>query len=111
MIDLGAEIIDVNVHDVGEPFKAQVPYVLDDHRASHSAAGIAHQVFQHGVFTLGEIDGLAATSDHVAHAVQLEVLDTELIQQFLGTAEKSVDPGQQLFERKRLHQVVVSARL
>src|SRR6476469_5789320 len=111
VINLGAEVIDVNVNDIGQALKTQVPDMLDDHGTSNSAAGIAHQVFQHRIFALRKIDRLAAACDHVPHAIKLQVFHAELVQQLLGPPQKSVDPGQQLFKRKWLYQIIVGARL
>src|SRR5579859_4107345 len=110
-IDHGAQVDDVYIHNVGKAFKTQVPDVLHHHGAGNGASGIAHQIFQHSVLALREIDRLAGAGYHVAHAVQFQVFHAEFIQQFLRTAQKSVDPGQQLFERKRFYQVVVGAGL
>ena len=111
VIDLRAQIVNVNVHNVGQAFETQIPDVLHDHRTGNSAAGVAHQVFQHGVFPLRQIDRLAGASHHVPHAIQFQVFHAEFIQQFLGAPQKSVDPGQQLFKRKWLYQVIIGASL
>src|ERR1051326_6884001 len=97
MINFCAEIVDIYVHNVGQSLETEVPDMLNHHGAGDGATGIAHQILQHRVFTLGEVDLLAAAGHHVPHTVQLEVFDAELVQEFRGTAEKSVDPGQQLF--------------
>src|ERR1051326_5239818 len=111
MINFCAEIVDIYIHDVGQALEPEVPDVLNDHSTGNGATGIAHQILQHRVFTLGEVDLLAAAGHHVPHTVQLKVFHAELVQKFRGTAEKSVDPGQQLFKRKRLYQVIIGAGL
>src|SRR5262245_18068516 len=46
VVDLAAEMADVNIDDVGETIVIHVPDVLDDHRAAERAAAIAHHLFE-----------------------------------------------------------------
>ena len=48
MIDLAAQVIYIDINHVGRRIERQVPYVLDDHGAADSPAGIQHQVFEQG---------------------------------------------------------------
>jgi hypothetical protein len=45
-IDLAAQPIDVNIHDVGIRLNAHAPDLVENHRARHHAARIAAEILQ-----------------------------------------------------------------
>jgi hypothetical protein len=49
VINLGPELPDINVDYIGQPLKALVPNVLNDHRSRQNATGVHRQVFQQRV--------------------------------------------------------------
>ena len=49
-----AQVIDIDINDIGEGVKINVPYMLGYHGAGDDIAGIAHQIFQQRVFLDGQ---------------------------------------------------------
>ena len=56
MIDLVAQIIDVDVDDIGAAVEIKVPDMLGDHRARDGLSGVSHQIIQQRVFFRGQRD-------------------------------------------------------
>ena len=74
-VDLSAEIVDVDVNDVGHFVGRQIPDVLKDLRARDMAAGVAHEVFKECKFLGSEHNLPTCTHNRMIHATQLEVVD------------------------------------
>src|ERR1017187_6994110 len=45
-IDLAAQSIDMNIHNIGVRLDTHAPYFIENHRARHNAARIATEIFQ-----------------------------------------------------------------
>ena len=110
-VDLLAEPVDHDVHDVGAGIEVVVPRVLGDERPGHHPPRVPHQVLEDGVLLGRQVDGLARASDLPRAGVQLEVADPEhRLADLLGPPAERLDPRQQLLEGERLGDVVVGAR-
>src|ERR1039457_1241721 len=72
VVDLAAQVADVDVDDVGEAVVIHIPDVLDDHGAAEGAALVAHHVFEDAKFLRGEVDGFGAADNLAADAIQGE---------------------------------------
>src|ERR1035438_8345450 len=70
VVDLAAQVADVDVDDVGEAVVIHIPDVLDDHGAAEGAALVAHHVFEDAKFLRGEVDGFDAADNLAADAIE-----------------------------------------
>src|ERR1039458_2747651 len=72
-VELLAQVVDHDVHDVRARIEVIPPGVLGDERAAHHAPHVPGEVFEHEEFLRRELDRLAAAA-HVARVeVHLEV--------------------------------------
>src|SRR5713226_3956304 len=76
-IDLAAEIVDVDVHDVRHGVKIEFPYLLDNGSARNGLALVAHQEFQQSEFLRAKIDVVAAAAHGMTDAIDFEVFNLE----------------------------------
>ena len=73
LVDLRAQLADIDIHDIRQPLEALIPHVLDDHRARKHAPGIGGQVLEQRVLLRGELDRRAVAPHLVREAVDLQV--------------------------------------
>src|SRR5689334_24296402 len=73
VVDLRAEMIDVDVDDVRAGVEIVIPDVLGDERAGEDPVDVPHEVLEEGVLLPGELDLLLATARLVRDGVELEV--------------------------------------
>ena len=110
LVDLLAEPVDDDVHDVGAGVEVVVPHVLGDEGAAHHPAEVADQVGEDGVLLRRQLDGLAGAGHLAAAGVDAQVrhLDDGR-RELLGPAADRLDAGEELGHRERLGDVVVGA--
>src|SRR5512132_2684697 len=108
VLELAAEVADVDVDDVGEAVIVVVPDVLEDGGAAHDLTGVPHQELQQGELPGRELQGPAGQGGGVGGRVEDQVGDGEGGGP-LADAPADLGPqaGQQLLEGERLDQVVV----
>src|SRR5262249_43703179 len=112
VVDLLAHAADVYVDNIRRRIEMQVPYVLQQHRARHNLALVAHQIFENLKLARQQLDLAAAAVGGAGDQVELEVADAQ--QGFLdhgGAAPgERLDPGEQFRKGERLDQIIVAAR-
>src|SRR5258705_3735737 len=112
LIDLVAEITNVDIDDVAGELLLLVVEVLPYIRARDDLPGTQREVVQQGVFARGERDRAAAALNCLAEGVDLKVADanndTGLA---MGTADEGADPRQQFIPVKRLDQIIIGAQI
>src|SRR5262249_29379920 len=108
LVDLVAQVADVDVHDVGSVLVVFVVEVFPDHRAGHDLAPMKGEELQLGELARRQVDGLAGAADDAGRRVDLQVVDAQdRVLDLVGAADEGADAGQQFFQLKRLCQVVV----
>src|SRR5580700_8090699 len=111
-VDLFAQVVDVNVHDVRHRIAGQIPDMFDDLCARHALTGVAQQVSQQSEFLRSELDRPAATLDRAFNPAQFEILNTQhRFHRAVAAAQKGPDAGRQFREGKRLENQVVGAEV
>src|ERR1700730_3316488 len=76
-VDLAPDASDIDVDDVGRGVKMQIPYMLQQHRARHHLAGIAHEIFEHLELARQQLDVARAAPHRAGDEVELEVADPQ----------------------------------
>ena len=109
VVDLAAQMADINVHDVRESVVVHVPDVFYDHGAAQRPSLVAHHVFEDAEFLGGQIDGLARARNFAADAIERQVGHLQAFGRGLAAAQQRAYAGQQFHEGERLHQVIVGA--
>src|SRR5262245_58426370 len=59
IVDLTAQVPDVDVDNIGQAIVVHVPDVFDDHGAAERTSAISHQIFEDSKLLGRELDGLA----------------------------------------------------
>jgi len=59
IINLGAQMTHVHVHDVRSAVEALVPYVFQNHRAREHPPRVRHQILKDSIFFRGQLDSFA----------------------------------------------------
>jgi hypothetical protein len=94
VVDLAAQVTDVDIDDVGEPVVVHIPDVLDDHGAAERTPFVPHHVFEDAEFLGREFDGFGA-ADHLApRAVEHQVGHLQFFRRRLAAAQQSAHAGQ-----------------
>ncbi len=112
VINFFAEIVDVDIHDVGDGVAVHAPDLLDDGDAGNRAAVIAEKKIEQRIFLRAEVDGVAGAADLVGNAIDLKVLEfDDVVRSAQPAAENGVDFGDQFGDRKRLDDDVIGTGL
>src|SRR5580704_10900006 len=109
VVDLAAQVADVDVDDIGESIVIHIPNVFDDHGAAQGPAAVTHQVFEDAELFRRELNVLAGADDFAANAIEREVAHLQAFRRRLTTPQASAHAGQELHEGERLYQVIVSS--
>src|SRR4030042_812002 len=72
-IYLAAQVVDIDIDDVGHGVKVVVPHVFRNHGPRHHPIGMAHEIFEQGIFFGREIDLLAASAHRMGDGVQDQI--------------------------------------
>src|SRR5215467_15826670 len=75
IIDLAAHASDIDVDDIGGGIEMQIPDMLQQHRARHHAALVAHQILQELEFPRQQRDLLAPPARNALDQVDREIAD------------------------------------
>ena len=89
LVDLLPQPADMHVDDVGLRVEVIVPDVLEQHRAGHDMAGVAHQVFEQLELARQQLDRLVAALDRAGQQVELEVGDPQLGRRSVAAPRRS----------------------
>jgi hypothetical protein len=68
-VDFAAEIVDVDIDDIGHGVKIEFPHLLDDRGARNGLALMAHEEFEEGELLGAEIDRMAPALDDVGNTI------------------------------------------
>src|SRR3954454_20898442 len=79
VVDLAAQVADVDVDYIGEPVVVHIPDMLDDHGAAERTAAIAHHVLENAELLGREVDGFGAADDFAADAIEGEIANLEAL--------------------------------
>src|SRR6478672_1879500 len=110
-IDLAAHAADINVDDVGHRIEMQIPHMLQQHRARHDPALVAHEIFEHLELPRQEVD-LSAPAAHAAgKQVDLEITDAQhhLFDDARAATSKRLDASQHFRKGEGLDEIIVAA--
>ncbi len=113
-VDLVAQPVYVDVHDVGGGVEAHLPDVVEDHAAGDDAAGIAAEVLEEGKLLLGELQFGAAAVGFAPDEIELEVCDAKaggfrLVRR--AAPEKRTQAGNDFCDSEGLGEVVIASAL
>src|ERR1035441_3474356 len=107
-VHLAAQVIDVDVHDVGARLRAHLPDFLEQLAARHAFAAVQQQTLEQGKLLRGQADGQARARYLVLDAVQLKIVATEhRVGKLLASAQQGPATRSQLNETKWLKQAIV----
>src|SRR5690606_18234361 len=111
-VKLLAQSADVLVDDVCLWIEAVVPDLLEQHRACHHASFMTHEIFEYAKFAISEVDPSITDLHQTRGKFDSEVAGLEPCSRLAGwvAAAKRLDPGKQLGDRKRLGEIIVTAR-
>src|SRR5712691_1268667 len=109
IIDLTAQVPDIDIDDIGQTVVIHIPYMFDDHGTAERPALIAHHVFEDAKFFGRQLDWLAAASYFAANAIQRKVGNLQALGSRLAAAQQRTNAGEQLYKSERFDQVIVSA--
>src|SRR6185312_5403648 len=111
-IQLAPEAVDVDLDNVRRSFPVRFPQVFAEHFTCDDLAVVAHQEFEQAEFGGGEVDVAVAAGDAAGGKIEVERAD---LQRRRGArteaAADRLQPGFQLREGERLHQVIVRSGL
>src|SRR5262249_29608379 len=112
-VDRLAQPTDVHVDQVALRVEVQVPHTLQQHGARYHLAGAAHEELEQLHLACGEIELAPAAQHAPLEQVELEILDLESRGMRCARAapQQRFDPCQQLRERERLGEVVITTGL
>ena len=112
LVDLVAQIADVDIHHVAGKLFFLVVKVLPDIGAADHLPGAKRQVVQQGVFAGGERDGIATAADRFAQRVDLQIAD---VKESAGLAVRAANqrshPRQQLIPVEGFDEVIIRAQV
>src|SRR6267378_4337653 len=108
--DLGAEPADVDVDHIGSGIEAIAPDGLEQPLLAHGVARTGHQLAQEQELPLRQQHPPGLGLDLVSDQVEGQRTGRQACAHRTRVAQAGPDPGQQLFKREGLDQVVVSAR-
>ena len=78
MIDLLAQVVNIDIDDIGEGLKIIAPDRIDNLRAREHLARMAHQVLQEGKLFGRQLDDTTGATRLVSHQVERQVTGREL---------------------------------
>src|SRR5579871_1490807 len=78
LVNLVAQVVDVNIYDIGEGFQVVTPNRIDDLCTCEYLPRMAHQVLQQGKFLSGELNDAPIAACFVAHQIEGQVSHREL---------------------------------
>ncbi len=110
LVDFVSQVTDVDIDDVGERVEIQVPDMFGYHGAGQYPSGIAHHVFEKGIFFGCEFDALASPRDLMRDGVQNQVVDLQDSRGFTaGSSQQRPGAGQQFLDGKGFGEVIVGS--
>lgn len=76
-INFAAQVVDVDVDDIGHPIKAELPDLLDNVIAGYRLPFVSHQELEEGKFSGAKFDNLPGSVDVMCYAVYLEIINSQ----------------------------------
>jgi hypothetical protein len=111
-VNLVAQIIHVDIDDVRKRVEVLVPHMFGDHGSCEHAAGVAHQVFEQGIFLEGQLDPLPSSGHIAGRRIEDKIIDLEYARALGGaTSKKGPNPRKQFIDGERFGQVVIRSRI
>ena len=111
-IDLAAQSIDVNIHNVRVWLDAHAPDLIENHGTSDNSARVAAEILQQNKFLRRELQDLPGPSCLAAKQVQLKIEDAQAGRFACRGAiafQQVAQASQQFGKREGLRQIIVSA--
>src|SRR5436853_7511922 len=106
-VDFVAQVLYVDVNDIGDVVEVNIPDVLDDVGAGNCAARVPQQELQQGEFLGRKLNLAAAASDPALRSIECQIGDPVRGHAAVPTAQQRAQAAGQLREDERLGQVVV----
>ena len=113
-VNLAAQTIDMNVHNVGAGVNTHAPNVVQDHRASNNPACVAAKILQQRELLRGELEHVVAPACFAPYQVELEIRSFEPHRLRLWSrrsAQQVPQPCQQFRKSEWLGQIIIAAVL
>ena len=111
-VDLRAEALDVDFHEVRLRVHVVAPHVLVDLHAAENAAGAAHQVLQQLELARAQLNGNTGAGHFALQQVDGEVFHAQEVAGIAGFATcDSAQARGELFDEVRLRHVIIRAEI
>jgi hypothetical protein len=114
VVDLIAQAVNVNVHNVGSGIDSHLPDVIKDHAARDNPPRVAAQVFEKHEFLRRQAKGLAVSRGFPPDKVELKIADAKpqrLALRRARPAKQVAQAGKQLRQGKWLCEIVIASLL
>ena len=114
LVDLLAQPVDMHVDDIAARLEIVVPCAFQQHRPGDDLAGVADQIFQQQQFPAAAAESSCPSRVALRASVSTcrsSTRSTADSAGAIGPARQRFEPGEDLGEGIRLHEVVVAARL
>src|SRR5579863_4624825 len=114
LVNLVAQVVNVNIHNIRERLQVVAPDCVNDLRAREHTPWMAHQVFQQGKLLGCQLDDTTVPARFVPHQVEYQITHRKLrgfIKTTIAPAQQGVDARQQFLHGERLGQVVIGPHI
>src|SRR5271157_357543 len=113
-VNLAAQTIDMNIHNVGAGVETHAPNVVQDHRTSNNPACVAAKILQQRELLGGELEHVIAPARFAPYQVKLEIRSFKP-HRFRLRSRRSTQqvsqPCEQFSNSEWLRQIVIAAVL
>ena len=107
VLELAAQVVHVDVHDVGGLRRLHVPDRIQQFHPRDALAAVEHQVLEQGEFLVGEHDRLARAAGRMVQTVQFQVAGAQLQPRLALAPQQGPAAGPQFMQAEGLdHQIV-----
>ena len=76
-VEFAAQVVDLDVDDIGLRQEFEVPHVLEQHCAGHYLTGAAHEIFQELEFPRKQVNELAVAPDRPLNKIHFQRADLQ----------------------------------
>ena len=117
IVKLGAQVTDIDIHDIRIAAVVIAPHFLQDLIARQDRALVAEQIFKQRILLFRQMDRLPADLHLIAARIHRKILDAQAFFnrrfRFHGRmlAQGVADARQELFHRKRLRDVIIGTEI
>src|SRR5260221_3181616 len=110
LVDLVTQVVNVDIHDIGECVQVVAPDCVNDLCAREYPAWMGHQVFQQRKLFGRQLDDATAAACLVPHQVERQITHHELrglIKTTIPATQQGVDARQEFLHGERLGEVII----